>query len=241
MDDNRTTVRTSIDIALPPVQAFDVLVDELTLALVRGGLVLEAGPYGRVVQSKLEVGRVVSWIPGELILLQWRQADWQPDELTEVELRFEPVEAGTRMTLEHRGWGGLLGGPNELVGWFASEVAAPFLQATAPARLGNWLTDRRARRPSGPQARAMYRDPIYHYPNFRVILAELALTSADYLLEVGCGGGALLREALKSECRAAAVDHSPDMVRLAQEVNRDAVAEGTAGGPAGKRRPFTIP
>jgi ubiquinone/menaquinone biosynthesis C-methylase UbiE len=46
------------------------------------------------------------------------------------------------------------------------------------------------------------------------------------LLEVGCGGGALLQEALKSECRAAAIDHSPDMVRLAQEVNHEAVAEG---------------
>jgi len=43
---------------------------------------------------------------------------------------------------------------------------------------------------------------------------------------VGCGGGALLKEALKSGCRAAAVDHSPDMVRLAREVNHDAVAEG---------------
>src|SRR5258708_35581048 len=35
-----------------------------------------------------------------------------------------------------------------------------------------------------------------------------------------------LKEALKSGCRAAAIDHSPDMVRLAQEVNHGAVAEG---------------
>ena len=63
-------------------------------------------------------------------------------------------------------------GPDELAGWFAGEVAAPFLRATAPAALGDWLTDRRARRPSGKQARGVYRDPTYHYPNFRVILAE---------------------------------------------------------------------
>ena len=88
------------------------------------------------------------------------------------------------------------------------------------------MTDRRARRPSGSQARSVYRDPLFHYPNFRVILAELALTREDYLLEVGCGGGALLKQALRCGCRAAAVDHSPDMVRLAQEINRDAVAEG---------------
>jgi SAM-dependent methyltransferase len=97
------------------------------------------------------------------------------------------------------------------------------LQAGSPAK---WLTDRRARRPSGAQARAVYRDPLYHYPNFRVLLAELALTAGDYLIEIGCGGGALLKEALLSGCRAAAIDHSPEMVRLAQEVNHEAVAEG---------------
>ena len=59
-----------------------------------------------------------------------------------------------------------------------------------------------------------------------MILAELALTPDDYLVEVGCGGGVLLKDALLSGCRAAAVDHSPDMVRLAREVNHHAVAEG---------------
>src|SRR5258707_12115856 len=52
------------------------------------------------------------------------------------------------------------------------------------------------------------------------------MTANDYLIEVGCGGGMLLKEALTSGCRAAAIDHSPDMGRLAQEVNHDAVAEG---------------
>ncbi len=110
--------------------------------------------------------------------------------------------------------------------WFASAAVTPLLQATAPAGFGNWLTDRRARRPSGAQSRAVYRDPLYHYPNFYAILAELQLSPDDYLIEVGCGGGAFLHEALKSGCRAAAIDHSPDMVRLAQKVNRDAVAQG---------------
>ena len=226
MEDSRTTVCVSIDIALAPVVAFDVLIEELATALARGGMSFEAGTNGRVVQGEFEVGRVVSWKPGERVVLQWHQADWKTEELTEVEVRLEPVDGGTRVTLEHRGWGGLIGDPRELAGWFAGEVAAPLLQATAPAGLGNWLTDRRARRPSGAQARAVYRDPLYHYPNFYVILEELALTSNDYLIEVGCGGGMLLKEALKSGCRAAAIDHSPDMVRLAQEVNHDAVAEG---------------
>jgi SAM-dependent methyltransferase len=95
-----------------------------------------------------------------------------------------------------------------------------------PARLGDWLTDRGARRPAGALARATYGDPVYHYPNFRVILAELAPGPDDRLLEVGCGGGALLRDALASGCSAAAIDHSPDMVRLARRTNARAIAQG---------------
>src|SRR5690242_15085793 len=100
------------------------------------------------------------------------------------------------------------------------------MRATAPVAFGDWLTDRRARRPSGANARAIYGNPVYHYPNFRVLLAELALKPSDYLLEVGCGGGAFLKQALQTGCRAAAIDHSLDMVQLAQEANREAIAEG---------------
>jgi SAM-dependent methyltransferase len=179
------------------------------------------------VDGELEVGRVVAWEPGRRVLLEWRPADWAPDEVTEVELRLEPVAAGTRVILEHRGWGGLLGDRGgELAGWFAGEVVAPLLRATAPARFTDWLTDRVARRPSGGQAREVYRDPLFHRPNFGVLLELLALTPDDYLLEVGCGGGALLHDALENGCRAAAIDHSPQMVRLAEEVNADAIEEG---------------
>jgi ubiquinone/menaquinone biosynthesis C-methylase UbiE len=172
------------------------------------------------------VGRITEWTPGERARLQWRQADWQPDILSEVEVHIEPTGTGSRISLAHHGWGGLIGDPAELVGWFASETAAPFLRSAAPTALGDWLIDRSGRRPSGAQARDFYRDPLYHLPNFRVILAELHLTPSDYPLEVGCGGGALLKELLKCGCHAAAIDHSRDMVQLASEENRDAIAEG---------------
>jgi SAM-dependent methyltransferase len=87
------------------------------------------------------------------------------------------------------------------------------------------LTDRKARKPSGPEARITYGDPIYHKPNFLAILNALAVKKDDYLLEVGCGGGVFLNWALKSGCRAAAIDHSPDMVALAKETNAEAVRE----------------
>ena len=74
------------------------------------------------------------------------------------------------MIVEHRGLSGVLAGASELTGWFAAQLVAPFLAATTPDAVGDWITDRRARRPSGAESRAVYRDPLYHYPNFRVIL-----------------------------------------------------------------------
>jgi SAM-dependent methyltransferase len=221
-----TTFRASIDLALDPAAAFDLLLEELSPALARFGIRFEPGPGGRIVSASFVVGEVVAWEPGARLAFRWRQADWDADDNTEVELRVEPIDDGTRATLEHRGWGRLIGDPGELAGWFAGEVVAPLLRVTMPAAVGEWITDRQARRPSGAQARATYADPLYHYPNFRVILSELALTADDYLLEVGCGGGALMKQALGTGCRAAAIDHSPDMVRLAAQMNRDAVAEG---------------
>ncbi|MDE3231320.1 MAG: methyltransferase domain-containing protein, partial [Chloroflexota bacterium] len=225
-DETSATVTVSLESALTPAVAFATFIEELVGALDRASLSFTPGPDGRIAQGDFEVGRVTEWTPGKRARLQWRQADWQPDILSEVEVRIEPTGADSRILLAHHGWGGLIGDPAELVGWFASETAAPFLSNAAPAALGDWLIDRSGRRPSGAQARGFYRDPLYHKPNFRVILAELDLTPSDYLLEVGCGGGALLKELLKSGCRAAAIDHSRDMVQLASEENRDAIAEG---------------
>jgi SAM-dependent methyltransferase len=239
-------VRVSVDVTLDPPATFEILIDQLTFALARAGMRMESGAGGRVHAGALTVGTIVSWRPGEHVALEWHPADWQPDATITIDLRLERAGDGTRVTIEHRGWDRLVGDADDLVGWFAGEVAAPFLRAAAPAALGDWLTDRRARRPSGTGARAVYRDPLYHYPNFRVMLAELALTRSDYLLEVGCGGGALLKAALQSGCRAAAVDHSPEMVRLAHEQNREAVdddrlsiQEASAGALPFPDRTFT--
>ena len=226
MAETRPMIRASIDLALDSATTFDVFIEELALALAEGGISFEVGPRGRVTEGGSEIGRVVAWNPGELFRLQWHLADWNTEEVTNIEFQFEPIESGTRVTLEHHGLGSLLDDPGEMEGWFASEVAAPLLRATASTSLGNWLTNRRARRPSGAQARAVYRDPLYHYPNFQVILQELALSPNDYLIEVGCGGGVLLSKALQSGCRAAAIDHSLDMVQLARQVNHDAIAQG---------------
>ena len=81
----------------------------------------------------------------------------------------------------------------------------------------DWLIDRTARRPSGSRARAVYGAEDVHDFARRAILEALALDSSDHLLEVGCGGGLLLRDALATGARATGIDHSPDMVALARE------------------------
>jgi SAM-dependent methyltransferase len=228
--DNRaatTTVGATIEIPESPATVFTWLIEELKTSLGQAGITFEPGEDGRLIQSEFEVGRVVEWIPGQLVRIEWRPASWKPDVLTEVQLKLEPLgDETTRVTLEQLGWGSLIEMPDELTGWFSSQVVTPLLYASSPVGGGIWLTDRRARRPSGAQSRSIYRDPLYHYPNFYVLLEMLSLSPDDYLVEVGCGGGAFLNLALQSGCRAAAIDHSQEMVFLAQEVNQEAVRAG---------------
>ena len=85
-----------------------------------------------------------------------------------VELELEATEGGTKATLtlapelEAR----------ELAGWFASLV-----RAARPEAYDDWFTDRVARRPSGAQAREVYADPLYHWPNFRAIMRSLPIAA----------------------------------------------------------------
>jgi SAM-dependent methyltransferase len=180
--------------------SLDEFVAELAAALSRRGIAFD--PDARVVE--------------------WHESDWGPDVKSTLELRRE----GGRMVVELRGFGGAFWDGTDLLGWFADAVAASFLEAASPAALGDWLTDRAARRPSGAQARQSYRDPTHHRPSFGAVLDALQPGPDDVLLEIGCGGGAFLERALRAGCRAKAVDHSPEMVRVASELNADAIREG---------------
>jgi len=81
----------------------------------------------------------------------------------------------------------------------------------------DWLTDRVARRPAGARARRVYGAEEVHDFARRAILDALALQPGDRLLEIGCGGGLLLRDAVGTGAAAAGLDHSPDMAELAAE------------------------
>ena len=219
--------RTSIDVSLAPREAFDTFVNELALALNDRGMQLHGSLGGKIVQGELEVGTIEEWKTGEKISILWRPKTWDAGTNNRLLINFVPNKGGTSMVVEQEGWSRVLGDTGkELLGWFAGEVVTPLITASAPSRLGDWITDRRARRPSGAMSRDVYRNPIHHWPNFLAILDVLALSPKDNLLEIGCGGGAFLHEALKSGCRASAVDHSPDMVKLASEQNHDSIASG---------------
>ncbi len=110
-------IRTSIDLTLNRSSAFDAIIDELSAGLLRLGMKFQAGGDGRIMEGDVQVGRVVRWQPPDEIALEWHAANWDPADLTSVELRFEPIESGTRVILENRGWGSLLGDQgNELAG-----------------------------------------------------------------------------------------------------------------------------
>jgi SAM-dependent methyltransferase len=220
-------MRVTFEVQLNREAAFEAIVDELRLALNRTGIELQTGAAGELLQSGAPIGRVTRWNPPERIGVEWIPASWQTEDRLHCEIRFEPMTDGTLVTVEQPGWSRRLhDDAHESAGWIAGQVLAPLLGAMSPEGFGDWLTDRRARRPAGAQARNTYRDPVYHRPNFLAILDILRLRPADSLVEIGCGGGAFLHDALQSGCRAAAIDHSADMVRTASELNRDSIAAG---------------
>jgi SAM-dependent methyltransferase len=100
-------------------------------------------------------------------------------------------------------------GDEDLAAWQSSGLPESAFEA--------WLTDRVARRPAGARAREVYGADAVHDFARRAILDALALGPSDRLLDIGCGGGLLLRDALETGAAATGLDHSPDMVRLAAE------------------------
>jgi uncharacterized protein YndB with AHSA1/START domain len=110
----------SLRVAVSPQRAFDAFTQDIGLwwrpnglfqITPRGDGVLrfEPGPKGRLVTelpngNVFEIGRITDWSPPHALAFTWRQATFAPDQVTTVAIRFEPVGAETRITVEHRGW-----------------------------------------------------------------------------------------------------------------------------------------
>src|SRR5579872_6272987 len=223
-------IALTIELGLNPRTAFEVFVEELVQSLELRGFTFDPRENGLVLDKKTEgpVGKVQSWQPPDFIELEWFSNSWTPEKMTTTKIAFAPASWGMIVQIKNSGWNSSIfeGDEKELIGWAASVLVAPFLVSTHHQALGDWVTDRRARRPSGSRSRSVYGDPVFHRPNFGAILKELSLKPDDYLLEIGCGGGIFLQEALESGCRAAGIDHSPDMIRLASETNGRSISQG---------------
>ena len=121
MKTNETAVVTTI-VAVDPATAFSVFTNEIgawwkpkvknLIGKNPGGTMkFEPGPAGRLLEvyedapdHPFEVGRILIWQPPERLVFEWKQENFSPGESTQVEVRFEPVARGTRVTLEHHGW-----------------------------------------------------------------------------------------------------------------------------------------
>ena len=51
-----------------------------------------------------EIGRITAWEPGVLLAFTWQQASFAPEQVTQAEVRVDPVGDQTRVTVEHLGW-----------------------------------------------------------------------------------------------------------------------------------------
>ncbi len=118
-------VRATTIVPADPTDAFALFTTEVDLWWRRGPrfrqglgrpseMRFEGEEGGRLVEvytdatgGVFEVGRVLVWKPGDRLVFEWRGRNFEAGLVTEVEVRFERAERGTRVTLEHRGWDGV--------------------------------------------------------------------------------------------------------------------------------------
>jgi uncharacterized protein YndB with AHSA1/START domain len=120
-----SAVIVALRIKAPPARVFDVFTREIAAwwkpnGLFQftprspGALAFEPGQDGRFFGGRFtetladgevfEIGRITAWAPPERLAFTWRQATFAPDQLTQVDVRFEAVGAETRVTVQHTGW-----------------------------------------------------------------------------------------------------------------------------------------
>jgi uncharacterized protein YndB with AHSA1/START domain len=145
MTDSSPVAEASITVAASPDEAFRAFTSDIGTWWRTGtyywndserGLRVELEPgiggrfreiYDETTDEGYEIGRVTTWLPGERLSLTWREEGWDPDLATDVEVTFEPVASGTRVTVRHSGWERIDGhgegyteGWAELLSWFAA-------------------------------------------------------------------------------------------------------------------------
>jgi uncharacterized protein YndB with AHSA1/START domain len=113
-------VLVALRIAAPPERTFSAFTSEIATwwrpsplfrFTDREGthLAFEPDPPERLVEigddgERFEIGPVLHWEPPTRLVFGWRQTGFPADRSTEVSVRFDAVDTGTRVTVEHVGW-----------------------------------------------------------------------------------------------------------------------------------------
>ena len=114
-------VMVSVRVALDPGAAFALFTEDINAWWKHGPayrmkpkrtsrMAFEPGVGGHLMQTfddgtpPAVFADIRVWEPGRRIVLDWHTNNYKPGEKTEVEIRFRPVEGGTRVIVEHRGW-----------------------------------------------------------------------------------------------------------------------------------------
>lgn len=117
---SRSRVLVALRVAAPAARSFSVFTGEIgewwrPNGLFRftdragGRLAFEPDPPQRLVEigtdgERFEIGAVTVWDPPHRVVFAWRQAGFPAGRSTEVSVRFDAVDNGTRVTVEHFGW-----------------------------------------------------------------------------------------------------------------------------------------
>jgi uncharacterized protein YndB with AHSA1/START domain len=114
--------RISVSVAVPPSLAFEIFTADIDQwwrrgirfrhsGASRGLLRIEPVVGGRLFEAFdsngsahiVEVGRVQVWEPPHRLNFTWRNANFSPNEQTQVEVEFAPTAVGTLVTVTHSG------------------------------------------------------------------------------------------------------------------------------------------
>ena len=213
-------IQSSLFINSNQEEAFKLFVNELQINLLKSGVQFEEEINGMIRKGNEILGKILTFDQGKIIRIEWISPNPERDENLIIEILFETHKSGTLVTFEPKSLVNHFDNQeSELAGWFVDTLIIDIFSNIEPEIFGDWKTDRSARRPIGINARKVYGNPLYHWPNFYFLLEKMSLTSLDYILELGCGGGVLLGEVLKSGCKAVGIDHSPEMISLARANN----------------------
>jgi uncharacterized protein YndB with AHSA1/START domain len=113
-------VLVSLRVATPPERTFAAFTEEIGSWWRPNGLfrftdrdqvrlAFEPEPPEHLVEigtdgERFEIGPVLDWSPPSRVVFGWRHASFPDDQSTEVAVRFDAVDDGTRVTVEHFGW-----------------------------------------------------------------------------------------------------------------------------------------